>query len=314
MVIDTHTHVLQRLHGHLGRGRTRGVGYGRAVIGGGAPFVHLPPYRRETTFPPEVLIAQMDWAGVDKAVLLQGSFHGESNAYVAQAVARYPQRLIGAAFVDPRAPNAQASFAHLTNAGGFGVLKLEMSVGWGFTGVYPDLRLDEPGLAWLWPAAERQGVIVVLDLGAVGSASYQTEAVAGIVNRHPALRLVIAHLAQPLLAAPNDAHLNALWEAQIALGRHPNVWFDLAALPAYAPEDYPFPTAQRYIERAVELIGAERLMWGSDVPGLLGQATYPQIMSYVARHCPFLSANERAAVLGENAWRLFGEVFSRNGC
>ena len=48
-----------------------------------------------------------------------------------------------------------------------------------------DLQLDEPGLAWLWPAAERQGVIVVLDLGAVGSASYQTEAVASIVNRHP---------------------------------------------------------------------------------------------------------------------------------
>ncbi len=312
MVIDTHAHVLRRLHGRNGAGRTRGLGYGRAQIGKGAPLVHVPPFRRETTFPPDVLVAQMDWAGVDKAVLLQGSFHGESNAYVAQAVARYPERFIGAAFVDPRAPDAQASFAQLTGPGGFSVLKLEMSVGWGFTGLYPDLRLDEPGLAWLWPAAEQQGVIMVLDLGAVGIASYQTEAVAGIVTSHPALRVVIAHLAQPPLVAPDDAHLNALWEAQIALGRHANVWFDLAALPAYAPEDYPFPTARRYIERAVQLVSAERLMWGSDVPGLLAHATYPQIVSYVARHCPFLSPNERAAVLGENAWRLFGEVFRRN--
>jgi predicted TIM-barrel fold metal-dependent hydrolase len=309
MVIDAHAHVMRRLHGRTGAGRTRGRGYGRAQIGQGRPFQHLPPFRRETTFPPEVLIAQMDWAGVDRAVLLQGPFYGEANAEVAQAVARYPDRLIGAAFVDPRAPNAAAAFAQLTGAQGFRLLKLELSVSSGFVGLYPDLRLDEPGLAWLWPAAERQGVIVVLDLGAAGSASYQTEAVERIVAQHPALQIVIAHLAQPPLAAPDDARLNTLWEAQIALGRHANVWFDLAALPAYALEDYPFPTAQAYVARAVELIGATRLMWGSDAPGLLGQASYPQLLSYVARHCSFLSAEARAGVLGENAWRLLGEAF-----
>lgn len=313
MVIDAHAHVMRRLHGRTGAGRTRGLGYGRAQVGQGAPFQHLPPFRRETTFPPDALIAQMDWAGVDRAVLLQGAFYGEANAEVAAAVARYPGRLIGAAFVDPRAPDAPAAFERLTGPQGFRLLKLEMSVGSGFVGLYPDLRLDEPGLAWLWPAAEQRGVIVVLDLGAVGSASYQTEAVAGIVARHPALRVVIAHLAQPPLAAPDDDRLNALWEAQIALGRHANVWFDLAALPAYAAEDYPYPTAGRYIEQAVALIGPQRLMWGSDAPGLLGRATYPQLLSYLARHCPGLSADERAGVLGANAWRLFGEAFGAHG-
>src|SRR5829696_2370032 len=106
MVIDAHAHVMRRLHGRTGAGRTRGLGYGRAQIGDGPHFQHLPPFRRETTFPPEVLIAQMDWAGVDRAVLLQGSFHGEANDYVAAAVARYPGRFIGATFVDPRAPDA----------------------------------------------------------------------------------------------------------------------------------------------------------------------------------------------------------------
>lgn len=305
MVIDAHTHIVRRLHGRVGVGRSRSLTYGRAQIGASQPFQHVPPFRRETTFPPDVLIAQMDWAGVDRAVLLQGSFHGEANDYVAAAVARYPGRFIGAAFVDPRAPDAEASFARLTGEQRFGVLKLELSVATGFLGLYPDLRLDEPGLAWLWPAAERQGVIVVLDLGAVGAAAYQTEAVEKIVAAHPALRVVIAHLGQPPLTAPDDVKLNTLWEAQIALGRHANVWFDLAALPAYAPEDYPFPTALRYIARAVERIGATRLMWGSDVPGLLGQATYPQLLSYLTRHSQFLTDEARAAVLGGNAERLF---------
>jgi predicted TIM-barrel fold metal-dependent hydrolase len=95
------------------------------------------------------------------------------------------------------------------------------------------------------------------------------------------------------------------------LGRHANVWFDLAALPAYVAEDYPFPTARRYLERAVGLIGAERLMWGSDAPGLLGQATYPQLVSYIARHCPFLSAAERAACWVRMRGACF-DVFRRN--
>ncbi len=313
MVIDVHTHIVRRLHGRTGAGRSRSLSYGQAQIGAGAPFQHVPPFRRATTFPPEVLIAQMDWAGVDRAVLLQGSFHGEANDYVAAAVARYPGRFIGAAFVDPRAPDAQASFARLTGAQGFGVLKLELSVATGFLGLHPDLRLDEPGLAWLWTAAERQGVIVVLDLGAIGAASYQTSAVENIVAQHPALPVVIAHLAQPPLAAPDDAERNALWTAQIALGRHPNVWFDLAALPAYAPEDYPFPTALRYIARAVELIGTDRLMWGSDVPGLLWQATYPQLQTYLTHHSPFLTDEQRAGLMGGHAEQLFGKVFARSG-
>jgi predicted TIM-barrel fold metal-dependent hydrolase len=311
MIIDTHAHILRKFHGHIGGGQTHGIGYGRVRIGEAAPIQHVPPFRRKTTFPPEVLIAQMDWAGVDKALLLQGSTHGEQNDYVAKAVARYPDRLIGAAYVDPRDPDAEAQFAELTARRGFDVLKLEMSVGWGFVGVYPDLRLDEPGLAWLWPAAERQGTIVVLDLGAIGSASYQTEAVAGILARHPSLRVVIAHLAQPPLAAPDDADLNAQWEAQIALGRNPNVMFDLAALPAYGTQEYPYPLATRYIQRAAELIGAEKLMWGSDAPGVLALGTYPQLLQYVQRHCPFFSADDLAGVLGGNAWRLFGAVFEK---
>ena len=37
------------------------------------------------------------------------------------------------------------------------------------------------------------------------------------------------------------------------------------------------------------------------------------LLSYLARHCPGLSAAERAGVLGENAWRLFGEAFGAHG-
>jgi predicted TIM-barrel fold metal-dependent hydrolase len=183
-----------------------------------------------------------------------------------------------------------------------------MSEEWGFTGLYPDLTLLGDEMAWMWPAAERQGLVITLDLGTVGTRSYQTAAVREIAARHPRLRLVICHLAQPPIARPDDARLDQLWQEQIELGRSPNVWFDLSALPAYAGglEDFPYPTALRYIERAAALIGPEKLMWGTDLPSLFTHATYPQLLSLVSRHCPFFSPAALRCVLGETAWQVYG--------
>lgn len=311
MIIDAHAHTWRRVNGRVGGGRTRSRTYGRVQVGDKPPTRLMPPFNRVTTFPIEVLLEQMDWAGVDKAVLLQGSFYGEENDYVAQAVARHPDRLIGAAFIDPRGPEAEQELDRLTGDMSFRIIKLEMSVGFGFTGLYPDLRLDADEMAWLWAAAERQGLVVVLDLGAVGSASYQTGAVRQILERHPGLRIVIAHLAQPPIAKADDAELDQLWQEQIELGRHPNVSFDLSALPAYASkvEDYPYATARRYIARAVGLIGAGKILWGTDVPGLLSQATYPQLLEYVTRHCNFLAPEELEAIVGGNAFKLYSHLW-----
>ena len=60
-------------------------GYGRIAVGDEETQL-LPPYNEKTVFTPEMLIANMDWAGVDKAVLLQGPFYGECNSYVLEAL------------------------------------------------------------------------------------------------------------------------------------------------------------------------------------------------------------------------------------
>ena len=308
MIIDAHAHIMRRVHGSIGAGETRSLPYGRLQVGESRIARLLPPFNRVTSFPPEMLLEQMDWAGVDKAVLLQGSFYGGANRYVAAAVKRYPERLIGAAFLDPRARGARRAWDRLTREQGFRIIKFEMSEGFGFTGLYPDLNLLGDEMAWMWPAAEQQGLVITLDLGAVGSRSYQTAEVREIAARHPRLTLVIAHLAQPPIANAADERLDRLWQEQIELGRSPNVYFDLAALPAYSSgvEDYPYPSARRYIQRAAGLIGAGKLMWGTDLPSLFTHATYPQLLAFVSRHCDFLSPDDLRGVLGETAWRVYG--------
>jgi predicted TIM-barrel fold metal-dependent hydrolase len=51
----------------------------------------------------------------------------------------------------------------------------------------------------------------------------------------------------------------------------------------------------------VDLVGAEKIMWGSDYPGTLTRFTYPQTLEWVRSYCNFLSAEEMSAVLGGTA-------------
>lgn len=305
VIIDAHAHIVEQIRGRTGAGPTRSLGYGRVGNGDGE-FQLLPPLRTDTSFPPDVLLAFMDWQGIERAVLLQGDFYGEANEYVARAVTDYHDRFIGAAYVDPRAPHAQATFHTCVETYGFRVLKMELSEDAGLTGLYPDLRLDEPGLDWLWSRAAAEDLVVTLDLGTIGTRSYQTDELRAVLDRYPGVRIVIAHLAHPPLSQPDDPGLDSQWREQLSLGQRPNVWFDLAALPVYAPaEDYPYPTARDYIRRAVDMLGASKLLWGTDVPGLLSYATYPQLRDLVARRCDFLLEIQVAQVIGGNALDVY---------
>lgn len=301
MLIDTHVHVFPEIHGMNAAGPTRGLGYGRAAVGDKSVQI-LPPLNEKTTHTPEMLLAQMDWAGVHAAVLLQGPFYGECNDYALEAVRRYPARLAAAAYLDPWTPGAQGDLKKILDSNSFRAVKLECSEATGLCGIHPGAKLDQPGLKWLWKELENNRLVLTLDLGAVGSSSYQTAAVRQIATQYPNLKIVIAHLAQPRPVSERDPSLWRLWQEQIDLGLLPNVWFDTAALPAYVSEEgYPYPTAEQYLREAVDRIGPEKIMWGSDIPGLLGHATYPQLARLAEQHLRFLTGPKRTLILEHNA-------------
>ena len=305
MIIDAHAHITDQLHGRSGQGKTRSLAYGK-FMRGEKELRLTPPLGPKTSFPPELLLEYMDWIGVDKTVLLQGSTYGDANEYLWRAVRQWPERFIAAAFVDPRAPDAHEVFRRATDEYGFRILKFEMSELAGFTGYYPDLRLDSDEMAWIWEAAARLDLVVTLDLGAIGSRAYQTAAVKLIIGRFPDLNIVIARLAQPPFGSSQSASAEAAWEEQLTLARHANVWLDMSALPALSvTEDYPYPIARFYLQRAVELVGADKIMWGTDAPGLLQHATYAQLLSFMTQNSDFLSSDQLEQILGATAHHVY---------
>ena len=300
-IVDAHAHIFPRVQGRIAAGPTRGLGYGRIQVGP-ETIQLMPAHNEATVYSAEMLMANMDWAGVERSVLLQGPFYGECNDYAWEAAQHYPDRLQAVAYLDPWREDLRAQWAGVSS---FAAVKMECSKKTGFCGLYPGARLDDPKLDWLWSALEVSAKVLGLDLGHMGSASYQTGAVRRIATLHEGLQIVIAHLGQP--APQMDAQRLGLWREQVDLGRLANVYFDTAALPAYLGDElYPYPTMRRWLEEAIGRIGPAKVLWGTDQPGLLGHANLPQLVRLAAVHFDFLSADEQAMVMGLNALSVYG--------
>lgn len=307
MIIDAHAHIFPAVKGKTADGLTRSIGYGR-VLAGDRMIQLMPPFCIDTQHTPEMLIAQMDFAGVDGAVLLQGPFYGECNSYAVKAVKKFPHRFSAMAYFDPWSQNPFRHFQSICRAGIFRGVKIEFSVPTGFSGIYKGITLDSDELEWLWEELEKRKMVLTLDLGAIGSPSYRTEDVKRIAERHPRLKIVIAHLGQPVPALDTDPDLYDMWETQLKLAKMPNIWFDTASLTAYFQEEgYPFESARKYFIKALEMAGSEKIMFGSDIPGTTVHATYYQQKQMVELFVECLDWHERKKILGENALKVYFE-------
>lgn len=310
VIVDAHAHIFSSVDGLIRAGNVRGLDYGRVQIGDDDPFQLFPPYQRETSFTPETLIANMDWAGVAKAVLLQGSFYGERNQEVVSACREHPERFVGAAYLDPWVDDPQSEFDRLFRDVGFRILKLELSDRTGLHGLHPGFQLDDECLHWLWNGLRRHDAVLTVDLGPVGGPPYQTHAVHRIATDWTDLKIVICHLAFPTRKMDRDQRLLELWKEQIQLAKLSNVWFDLAALPHRAEESYPYPKMAEWVRYAGETVGYEKLMWGTDAPGVTSAGTYPQLLLAFEEFMKGVSTAEQAAVFGATALAVYPFAFT----
>ncbi len=148
--------------------------------------------------------------------------------------------------------------------------------------------------------AKRRGTLV-LDIGSPGMASFQVEAVYNIAKKYPEMKIVICHLLAPTLNDTLELK-NGLETLKLD-----NVWFDLAAVPwNLAPETYPYHTGRKYIKMARDIVGAEKLIWGTDVPSVLTREKYTNLIEYITSADIFSDA-ELGKVFYDNAMTVYFE-------
>ena len=269
----------------------------------------LPPWTADFSSSPESLVAEMDYANVDHALLHRTPYMGISNEFIADCARRFPDRIQGLAYVPEWLIESQteASIANLRRA----VEELGLS-GLQFLPYYGRLYgapIDWGGPAFrpYWDAVAGLGVPVFFTLGSSPLEAYLDELrTLGVwMERYPDVKVVLTHgFAWRMFAGDDDLVVpDSVYEALPF--EHPNFHMQLLmAVFLQSRWDYPMPQVRPVLRQMVERIGADRLVWGTDVPIVLLHWTYRQSLEYIRKYCDFIEPHDMELILGGNMARL----------
>jgi predicted TIM-barrel fold metal-dependent hydrolase len=241
-----------------------------------------PPHR-PNGFSAEQMLAEMDQAGVDRAVVVPPTWVGENNATALEAAARYPERFAVVGRFDVKAPDAKRQLE--------GWLKQPHMLGIRMSfHVKPFVDwLDDGSVDWFWASCEDLG-ITVMPLVPGKACKLLT-----VAERHPGLTLLVPHLACPLDSRVPEA-FSALGDL-LTLARFPKVFVMVSSVPNFSAERYPFRDLHPYIQRIYDTFGPRRMLWGADRSRLT--STYRECVDLFRESLDFLSAADKDWILGK---------------
>jgi len=244
VIIDAHTHIFPpRMRDHR-----------EDYVGRDPLFERLYAKPNAKIASCDDLMSKMDEEGIDRAVILNANWTNpemcrETNDYIMESVARYPRRLVGFCSLPPKAGDAT-------------LVELERCIDGGIKGIgelRPDIqgieRGDEPVIDDVLELAKRRNLVLNIHASEPVGHEYIGKGVATpdklyrFILRFPELIIVLAHWGGGL---PFYALMPEVAEAM------KNVYVDCSASPyLYRPEIF---------NHVAELIGAEKILFGSDYP------------------------------------------------
>ena len=234
------------------------------------------------------LIASMDKAGVDISVIVNIGWTThelcvETNDYILESVARYPRRLIGFCAVQPN--SCEAAIAEIERCAERGIR--------GVGEMRPDMQLfdirDEEVMEPLVRVITKHKLILLTHTSEPvgheypGKGGITPDMLYPFITSFPDLIIVCAHWGGGL---PFYALMP---EVKKAMG---NVFFDTAASPfLYSPQVY---------TQVIQLVGTDKILFGSDYPLLAQGRLLGEIRSLD------LPEETKNLILSGNAQRLLG--------
>jgi predicted TIM-barrel fold metal-dependent hydrolase len=281
---------------------------------------YFAPSMREPSYGPDSLVAEMDYAGVDMALLHRTPYLGIDNDFIADSVSRFPDRLKGLAHVPEwrAAPDPDRSLA-----------ELERAIGMGLSGLHflpPQLNLYGDSGAWdrpefhpFWDGVASLDIPVFISMGQMMNRGASREGLdpdpedfrdelrtlRRWIDRYPDVTVVVTHGLNWRFFMENDRLVlpEWVWEPFKDSNTYLQLLFPIALGAIW---DYPMPQAQPTVVEIVDRLGAGRVMWGTDMPIVARAWTYQQNLDFIRVHCDELSDADRAAVLGGTAAGLLG--------
>ena len=272
MIIDAHAHLWKKQSGIVNGKPVYDIGGGRSNFGGEIKQM-MPPYMTDGENTAERFLANMDYAGVSGAVITQEYSDGNQDEYLLSCKS---DRVKICALYEEKEMGDISDFDGIKICAG---------------------RLKDKNLLnHLEPfrLAEKNGKFISIDLA---DGDEQTAEMQKIAEMFPKLRIAIGHFG--MVTREN-------WLEQIKLAKNENVFIESGGITwLFNSEFYPYPSAVKAINEAADLVGYEKLMWGSDYPRTMTAITYKMSLDFIEKTTEISEENKRL-ILGENARKFYG--------
>ena len=287
-IVDTHSHLWLKQDTTWNGLPVKSLKNGRSIFLG-EEVQMIPPFIINGENSAEVFLSNMDYAQVSAAVVVQELIDGCQNDYLLEVGQKYPDRFITCGMCDCFADEVASQGAALIEKGFKGIAipghRLIIDNG--------RVRLNSPKMMKLFKLMEKNDVFLSVTLA---DGDIQTEEMKDVIKECPDLRIAIGHFGMPT---------RDNWLEQIRLAENKNVYVESGGITwLYNSEFYPFDGAVRAIREAADLVGMEKLMWGSDYPRTITAITYRMSYDFILKSKE-MTEEEKAMFLGENACRFY---------
>lgn len=124
-----------------------------------------------------------------------------------------------------------------------------------------------------------------------------------LAERVPDLRMVIDHIAKPLIAS----HVMEPWARDIEIAsKLPQVYCKLSGMITEAdPKSWKADDLRPYVSHVMRIFGPERLMFGSDYPVCMLAGTWKEVLASFTQAIGAQPIEIREKLLGETAQRFY---------
>lgn len=305
-IIDAHSHLWLKQDTVVNGKRISPLPNGRCDFMGEERQM-LPPFMIDGRNTAEVFLSNMDYAQVAAAVVVQEFIDGEQNEYLMDVKCRFPDRFFVFGMADFRKPEFYEKAVGLMDSGFKGLAIPAHRLPLGDTDTVKQVSnlrgvVDKPSRVWLngeemmrlFKEMERRGAILSITLA---DGDTQVAEMREVIQECPNLKIAIGHFGMVTTER---------WQEQVKLASAPNVMVESGGITwLFNSEFYPYPSAIKAIREAADLVGFDKLMWGSDYPRTITAITYKMSYDFVTKSKE-LTEEEKHLFLGDNARKFYG--------
>lgn len=151
-----------------------------------------------------------------------------------------------------------------------------------------------------WEVVNEFGIVMDLEVLAIGGGGPSVPQIIEMARRYPATRIVLDHLLEPEVR-PGDPELG-LGEPFLPLAEVDNIFLKFTSINLDTYREAGVDPAL-VLRRAVDIFGAHKIMWGSDIGTSSG--SYREMVQRMLTACEALTEQEKRLVLHDTGRAVF---------